>query len=98
VNQLPSALLAEALRMPARIAHGSVPWEALIASAREADLLATLAARIDASAGLDSVPRAPRAHLIAAGHRCRAQHAVVRREAFEIARPLAPLATPVILL
>ncbi len=98
MNELPSALLAETLRTPARIASDSVPWEALIASAREADLLATLAARIGTSAGLDSVPPAPRAHLVAAGHRCRAEHAVVRREAFEIARALAPLATPVILL
>ena len=95
---MPSARLADALRTPGRIATDDVPWEALIGSAREADLLATLAARIDTSVGLDRVPHAPRAHLIAAGNKCRAQHAVVRREAAEIARALAPLATPVILL
>ena len=93
-----SLLIAEALRAPERLAERATPWEALIRYARESDLLATLAYRIEASIGLDAVPDAPRAHLIAAGHRCRAQHAAVRREAREIARALLPLGTPVVLL
>ena len=93
-----SRLIADALRAPERLAQRDTPWETLIRRAREADLLATLAFRIEAAIGLDAVPRAPRAHLIAAQHRCRAQHAVVRREAAEIARALAPLRTPVVLL
>jgi Uncharacterised nucleotidyltransferase len=98
VNARPSRLLADALRTPHRLAGRATPWEALIRGAREADLLASLAVRIDASIGLDHVPGAPRAHLIAAQHHCRAQHAAVRREAVEIACALAPLATPVVLL
>ena len=93
-----SRLIAAALRTPGRLAEPGTPWELLIRCAREADLLATLALRIDASCGLDRVPDAPRAHLIAARHRCRAQHAAVRREAAEIAHALAPLGAPVVLL
>jgi len=93
-----SALVAAALRVPERIPRDAAGWEALIGRAREAGLLATLAVRIDASIGLDRVPPAPRAHLIAARHQCRAQHAAVRREAAAIARALAPLHVPVVLL
>ena len=94
----PSALVAQALRAPQQIPQRASSWEALIGRAREAGLLATLACRVDTSAGLDGVPAAPRAHLVAALHQCRAQHAAVRRETAEIARALAPLRSPVVLL
>ena len=98
MNAPQSRLIADALREPGCLAREGTPWEALIRRAREADLLATLAFRIDASIGLGAVPDAPRAHLIAAQHQCRAQQAAVRRETAEIARALSPLATPVVLL
>jgi len=98
VIRSPSALVAEALRTPERIPQDAAGIEALIGRAREAGLLATLACRIHASIGLDRVPAAPRAHFVAARHQCRAQHAAVRREAAEIARALAPLNVPVVLL
>ena len=98
MNGAPSRLLADALRAPERLAEGAPSWEALIRRAREADLLATLAFRIEARRGLGNVPSSPRAHLIAAQNRCHAQQAVVRREMAEIARALDGLAAPVILL
>ena len=98
MTRQPSDVVSEILGAPRRIPQDAASWEALIRYAREADLLATLAARIDASLGLDAVPAPPRAHLIAARNQCRAQHAAVRRETAEIARALAPLGAPVVLL
>jgi len=98
MSRLVSDIVADALRSPGRICEDAATWEALVRYAREAGLLATLASRIDASIGLDAVPRAPRAHLIASLHQCRAQQAAVRREADEIGRALSPLGTPVVLL
>jgi len=93
-----SGLVAGVLRDPAQLRNSGVPWEALIRSAREADLLGTLADRAQACASLDSIPPAPRAHLVAAGHRYRAQQAAVRREIAEISRALQHLDVPVVLL
>jgi hypothetical protein len=98
VNIIPSGIIAAALREPAQLRDARVPWEVLIHSAREADLLGTLAFRAEARACLPSIPPAPRAHLIAAGHRYRAQQAAVRREIREIACALQHLDVPVILL
>ena len=98
MNAAPRALLVDALRAPARLARDAAHWEALIRYAREADLLGTLASRVEACGGLLGVPPAPRAHLIAVGHRYRAQQAAARRELAEIARALQPLNARVVLL
>jgi hypothetical protein len=98
VNVAASGLITGALRAPGQLREAGVPWEALIRSAREADLLGTLAFRAQACASLACVPPAPRAHLIAAGHRYRAQQVTVRREIAEIARALQHLDVPIVLL
>jgi len=98
VKRVPSRLLAHALREPQRLVEERDAWEALIRHGREADLLGTLAFRLDACAGLAQVPAAPRAHLIAAQNQCRAQQAAVRRETAEIARALHGRGVPVVLL
>ena len=73
-------------------------WEELIRRAREADLLGTLASRMDERGRLMDVPAGPRAHLIAARITCVAQQAAVHRELSEIARALQPLGVPIVVL
>ena len=98
MNAAPSTLIAGALRRPAQLRESSVPWEALIRYAREADVLGTLASRAHECGSLDGIPSAPRAHLIAAMHQYLAQQAAVRREIREIDRALQDLAVPVVVL
>jgi hypothetical protein len=94
----PSRLLCDALRTPERLDASYGEWEALIRHAREADLLGTLAHRIDACSAMARVPEAPRAHLLSAQIQCRAQRTAVRREIDEVAATLKPLAVPVVVL
>ena len=98
MNAAPRSLLVDALRGPTRVSGNAAHWEALIRYAREADLLGTLAYRIEASGDLLAIPPGPRAHLIAVGHHYRAQQAAARRELGEIARALQPVSAPVVLL
>lgn len=91
-------LLTEALRDIDRLPSRAREWEQLVRTAREADLLGTLAHRLRLRESLAHVPDAPRAHLVAAQITCKAQEAAVRREVAEIAAALRDAAVPVILL
>jgi hypothetical protein len=91
-------ILLEALRDIDHVWRDAAHWETLIRRAREADLLGTLAFRLHERGALGRVPDAPRAHLVAARITCAAQEAAVRREAGELARALAPIGAPVVLL
>ena len=94
-----SDLLADALGDPASLATAALPhWEELVRRAREANLLGVLAERLSALGLLDRVPPAPRAHLVAAQVRAQAQAKATVRELRAIARALAEIETPVILL
>ena len=91
--------LTEALgNVDAIVSHDFPQWEELIARAREANLLGTLAWRLADRCILDKVPPAPRAHLVAARVQTQAQQRAVRREMREIARALAPVGPPIVLL
>lgn len=70
-------------------------WEALLAQARATRLVARLALQVG-DAG--SVPRRATAHLQSATRLCTALHVQVRHEIRQMARALAPLETPVVLL
>jgi hypothetical protein len=91
-------VLVGALRDFSDISDDIPRWEELIARAREADLLGTLASRLQQSGSLERVPAAPRAHLVAARVLAAAQEAAVRREVREISDALRPVGSPVILL
>ncbi|HEX8739678.1 MAG TPA: nucleotidyltransferase family protein [Casimicrobiaceae bacterium] len=92
-------LLAGALADPASVATPAfAQWEELIRRAREANLLGTLAERIRERSLDDLVPPGPRAHLAAARIRSEAQATAVRRELDQIARALADVGAPIVLL
>ena len=90
--------LGEALRDIDSVFGEPPSWEELIHRAREADLLGTLAYRIEERGRMHDVPAAPRAHLAAARNRCIAQRSAVEREVREVASALRPLGVPMILL
>jgi hypothetical protein len=73
-------------------------WDELIRRGREADLLGTLAYRLDAAGRMPDVPTAPRRHLESAAVLGVAQHRAVAREVREILRAIDGLGVPVILL
>jgi hypothetical protein len=98
VTTVSQDVLINALRDIDDVWSGDAHWETLIRRAREADLLGTLAFRLDEQGSLAQVPAAPRAHLAAARIICAAQEAAVRREVGEIARALLPVGAPVVLL
>ena len=91
--------LVLALRQPEAFARLGLPeWEALIASARRANLLSRIALDLDRLDLLSTVPAAPRAHLDAARILAQAQAAAVRREVAFVDRALAQCSIPVVLL
>ena len=92
------AALLDALRDIGRVPQHARAWEALIARAREADLLGTLEHRLREGGTLERVPDAPRAHLTAARILADAQKAAVRREVDEIVAALRGVDTPIVLL
>jgi hypothetical protein len=99
VNALrPPQILFAALRDSDRLGPGYRDWEWLIRQARAADLLGTLAVRLEARGRLGQVPDAPRAHLTAALYQCRAQEVAVHREVDAVRAILRPLRIPVVLL
>lgn len=92
-------LLAAALADPRSIADSAYPhWETLVRRAREANLLGVLAGRIVTRSLLEAVPSAPRAHLVAGRVRAQAQANATLRELRALARALADVDVPVILL
>ena len=92
-------VVAEALAGGNDTARDDGPyWEELVSRAREANLLGTLAERLHERALIDRVPEAPRAHLAAARIRSEAQETAIRRELRQLARALAEVDTPIVLL
>lgn len=88
-----------ALKHPERLPALDVPtWELLIRQARRADVLARVAARLQARGLLEAVPTAPRAHLQTALTLAQAQSGEVRREAALICAALGQLDIPLIFL
>lgn len=88
-----------ALRDPqSLIGLGLGEWDVLVRQARSAELLARLAGLVLEHGLLEQLPAAPRAHLEAAFIVATAQQEEVRREIAHIARALAPLDVPIVLL
>jgi hypothetical protein len=90
--------LGDALRDIDSVFEKPSRWDALIRRGREADLLGTLADRLETRGRLDEVPLAPRKHLMSARMICTAQHTAVRREVREIVAALQPIGVEPVLL
>jgi hypothetical protein len=91
--------VTQALRHPLRLTTLDLAgWDVLVRQARRADLLARIAAMLDAQGSLELVPEAPRAHLRAALMLAEAQHAEALRELNYIERAVAPLGVVPVLL
>ena len=90
--------LGETLRDVDRAFTDLPRWDELIRRAREADLLGTLAYRLEAAGQLQAVPPAPRRHLESAAVLGVAQHRAVAREVREILRAIDGLGVSLILL
>lgn len=73
-------------------------WDLLVRQGRHTDLLARIASQLQALGLFGDVPPGPLAHLQAVQTLAAAQHEEVRRELSHIARALADLPGPVILL
>ena len=73
-------------------------WDLVVRQARRADVLARIAALVQAQAAWDAVPPAPRQHLVSALALVTRQQRELRFEVEQIARALHPIALPVVLL
>ena len=73
-------------------------WELVMRHARRADVVARIAAQLEQNDQLDTVPMAPRAHLLAALRVWRVQMQEVGREAGLIAEALKGINIPVVML
>lgn len=94
-----SALLLGGLHDCAVLAGASpCQWERVIRQAREANVLGTLADDLRARGYIDAVPPAPRAHLQSILAVAEAQVLATRREVAEIAKALAGVVSPIVLL
>lgn len=94
-----SALLLDALLHPTRLAEMSpARWDLLIRQARRANLLGALHRILLDGGLLESVPDAPRQHLISADTIARRQAVSVRWEVRCIGEALATLGEPLVLL
>jgi hypothetical protein len=92
-------LVVHALRHPGDLSGLTLSqWDVLVRQARQADVLARIAAQIESRGQWHVVPVAPRAHLEAARRVAAAQSAEVRREIAHLLPVLAPLGFPVLLL
>ena len=92
-------LTCEALRHPHHLsALAPAGWDVLVRQARHAGLLARIACMLDVQGSIDSVPDAPRAHLMAAITFAEAQHADAMRELAWIELALAPTGVKPVLL
>ena len=88
-----------ALRDPGSLpARSEREWEMLVRLARAADLLSRIACLLDDLGLLEQVPRAPRAHLVAAQITAAAHAQAVRREVGFVAQALAPTGIELVLL
>jgi hypothetical protein len=88
-----------ALRDPsATLAYGLPAWESLIAQARSAGVLGRLAARLQKTDAFESIPLAPRAHLVSALAQAEAQRSGVKREIEHLRVALAEIDCDVVLL
>jgi hypothetical protein len=76
----------------------SSQWEQVVRHARRADVLARIAAQLQARGLVNSVPAAPRAHLVAALRVWKAQREEVQLEAALISGVLQRSGVPVVLL
>jgi hypothetical protein len=91
--------VAAVLRTPAAAAQLALRgWERLVRDARHADLLPRVAMRLDEAGLADAVPAPVRPHLLAARRHAAAQREEVLREVRHVARALAPLEGPVVVL
>ncbi len=97
---LPSiGTLVAALQRPDSLAAlGAAGWDLLIRQGRQADLLARIGARAQAGGVWDGLPDAPRRHLASAMRLAARQHRELRHEVAQVARALAPIGVPVVLL
>lgn len=91
--------LLQALRQPASL-PGLSPqeWDLLIRQGRRADLLARIGEGAVAQGVWEALPLAPRRHLTGAMKLAQRQHRELRHEVRAIARALAPVGVPVVLL
>lgn len=95
----PRALLLAALAIPSLAAGLPMDaWNALIPVARQSGLLARLCLRLNEAGVLDQVPERPRAHLAAASTLAEKHGRDVLAEIGHVARALAPVAGPALLL
>ena len=88
-----------ALRDPsAALAYGLPLWESLIAQARSAGVLGRLATRLQKTDAFESIPLAPRSHLVSAVAQADAQRSGVKREIEHLRLALAEIDCDVVLL
>ncbi len=91
--------LVTALQRPEALgAMGPAAWDLIIRQGRQADLLARIGAKGQASGHWDAWPQAPRRHLASAMLLAARQHQELRYEVAQIARALEPVGLPVVLL
>jgi hypothetical protein len=94
-----AALLLEVLASPARGASFSLAdWDLVVRSARAARLLGTLRSRLDRDHALESVPPQVRAQLDGAWTLAAYRRQMLLHEMHAVAKVLAPLGIPMILL
>jgi hypothetical protein len=99
MRRWPPDLAREALAVPAQAAHWPAHrWTGLVQQARRAGLLARIADQLQAALPQGPWPAGVNGHFAAATRLCAAQQAEVRREVDFIARALAGLDAPVVLL
>jgi hypothetical protein len=92
-------LLIRLLRHPERVPElTGQDWDRLIRAARRTNLLARLAALLEAQGGLDRIPAGPRAALRSALVLARHHEVSVAREVEYLRRALAPAALPLLVL
>ncbi|MCW5654653.1 nucleotidyltransferase family protein [Hydrogenophaga sp.] len=92
-------LLVTALQRPQTLPSlAPRDWDLLIRQGRQADLLARLGGRAQASGQWDALPASPRRHLASAMMLAARQHRELRHEVVQVARALEPIGVPTVLL
>jgi len=99
VKAVSTDLVSLALRNPATLPGWPLAhWDKVVRQARQANLLARIAAGLAERALLSDVPAAPRAHLRAAGILAQAHQEATRREVTYICQALASARVEIVLL